>query len=130
MSGWSVTIHWLSLCTQQSNSGSSLIVKPLRMDCAKTTYPEKNGILERFFFVEVSGNELGSSQTLVFVWFSTLFSVLQIAIHEKTSVKSVKQEICCYVFVWIFKTHDPFSLVLRKEYFDCPQRESHAVHYI
>jgi hypothetical protein len=24
----------------------------------------------------------------------------------------------------------PFSLVLRKEYFDCPQRDSHAVHYI
>ncbi len=24
----------------------------------------------------------------------------------------------------------PFSLVLRKEYFDCPQRGSHAVHYI
>ncbi len=23
----------------------------------------------------------------------------------------------------------PFSLVLRKEYFDCPQRDSHAVHY-
>jgi hypothetical protein len=23
-----------------------------------------------------------------------------------------------------------FSLVLRKEYFDCPQRDSHAVHYI
>jgi hypothetical protein len=27
-------------------------------------------------------------------------------------------------------THDPFSLVLRKEYFDCPQRDSHSVHYI
>jgi hypothetical protein len=24
----------------------------------------------------------------------------------------------------------PFSLVLGKEYFDCPQRASHAVHYI
>ncbi len=24
----------------------------------------------------------------------------------------------------------PFSLMLRKEYFDCPQRDSHAVHYI
>ncbi len=24
----------------------------------------------------------------------------------------------------------PFSLVLCKEYFDCPQRDSHAVHYI
>jgi hypothetical protein len=24
----------------------------------------------------------------------------------------------------------PFSLVLRKEYFDCPQGDSHAVHYI
>ncbi len=23
----------------------------------------------------------------------------------------------------------PFSLLLRKEYFDCPQRDSHAVHY-
>jgi hypothetical protein len=23
-----------------------------------------------------------------------------------------------------------FPLVLRKEYFDCPQRDSHAVHYI
>jgi len=26
--------------------------------------------------------------------------------------------------------HDPFSIVLRKEYFDCPQRDSHVVHYI
>jgi hypothetical protein len=24
----------------------------------------------------------------------------------------------------------PFSLLSRKEYFDCPQRDSHAVHYI
>jgi hypothetical protein len=24
----------------------------------------------------------------------------------------------------------PFSLVMRKEYFDCPQRDSHAVHCI
>jgi hypothetical protein len=24
----------------------------------------------------------------------------------------------------------PFSLVLRKEYVDCPERDSHAVHYI
>jgi hypothetical protein len=27
-------------------------------------------------------------------------------------------------------TTTPFSLVLHKEYFDCPQRDSHAVHYI
>jgi hypothetical protein len=26
-------------------------------------------------------------------------------------------------------THDPL-LVLHKEYFDCPERDSHAVHYI
>jgi hypothetical protein len=25
-------------------------------------------------------------------------------------------------------THGPFSLVMRKEYFDCPQRDSYAVH--
>jgi hypothetical protein len=27
-------------------------------------------------------------------------------------------------------THGPFFLVLSKGYFDCPQRDSHAVHYI
>jgi hypothetical protein len=27
-------------------------------------------------------------------------------------------------------TTTPVSLVLRKEFFDCPQRDSHAVHYI
>jgi len=32
---------------------------------------------------------------------------------------------------WIFQiSTTPFSLVLRKEYFDCPQRDFHAVHYI
>ncbi len=27
-------------------------------------------------------------------------------------------------------THEPLLLVLRKEHFDCPQRDYHAVHYI
>jgi hypothetical protein len=29
-----------------------------------------------------------------------------------------------------YPRHDPFSLVLRKEYFDCPQRDLNGVHYI
>jgi hypothetical protein len=34
------------------------------------------------FLVEVSEHKLESSQTQVFVWFSTSFFVLQNAIHE------------------------------------------------
>ncbi len=39
---------------------------------------------------------------------------------------------CMFIIHIVFPeiTHDPFSLVVRKEYFDCPQRDSHAVHYI
>jgi hypothetical protein len=33
--------------------------------------------------------------------------------------------------IYIYRDYPrPFSFVLRKEYFDCPQRDFHAVHYI
>ncbi len=39
--------------------------------------------------------------------------------HHKQSTRDIKRLLVT-----------PFSLVLRRKYFDCPQRDSHAVHYI
>jgi hypothetical protein len=61
-----------------------------------------NGIL-----VEVSGHKLKSSQTRVFVWFSTTHvSVLQSTIHEQTRVILFRG-----FFVSIFKTREEYVVL-------------------
>jgi hypothetical protein len=113
-------VMWTILCSSSSIMSKGKIVSPQQNRINRTAEYCKFEEAHAVFSVVLFGSLLLATRSQNGHTISSfLFVFLRSSLEGKGPPRDIQR-----------LPTTPFSLVLRKEYFDCPQRDSQAVHYI